>query len=72
VEPSVASELAGKAGVNADGGGLERGRGWNGGYGSRIAARLRELGERLPAEALSEADRDALRELSAASGPWRP
>jgi hypothetical protein len=47
-----------------DGGGLERGRGWNGGDGSRIGARLRELGERLPAEALSEADRNALRELT--------
>jgi hypothetical protein len=54
----------GQQGGQRDGGGLDRGRGWNGGDGARIAGRLRELGERLPGEALSEADRDALRELA--------
>ena len=46
------------------GGGDARGRGWNGGEGARIGSRLRELGERLPGEAISGADRDALRELA--------
>jgi hypothetical protein len=54
----------GQQGGQRDGGGIDRGRGWNGGDGARIAGRLRELGERLPGEALSEADRDALRELA--------
>ena len=54
----------GQQGGQRDGGGMDRGRGWNGGDGARIAGRLRELGERLPGEALSEADRDALRELA--------
>ena len=54
----------GQQGGQRDGGGMDRGRGWNGGDGARIAGRLRELGERLPGEALSEADRDALRELT--------
>jgi hypothetical protein len=53
-----------RGGGQRDGGGMDRGRGWNGGDGARIAGRLRELGERLPGEALSEADRDALRELT--------
>lgn len=57
-------QAGGQGGGQRDGGGLERGRGWNGGDGSRIGARLRELGERLPTEALTEADRDALRELT--------
>ena len=46
------------------GGRADIGRGWNGGEGARIGSRLRELGERLPGEAISGADRDALRELA--------
>ena len=53
-----------RGGAQAARGGDDRGRGWNGGEGARIGSRLRELGERLPGEAMTGADRDALRELA--------
>lgn len=53
-----------RGGAQAARGGDDRGRGWNGGEGARIGSRLRELGERLPGEAITGADREALRELA--------
>ena len=53
-----------RGGGQQAGGGADSGRGWNGGEGARIGSRLRELGERLPGEAMTGADRDALRELA--------
>jgi len=62
-------QAGGQQGGSQQGGGRDdRGRGWNGGEGARIGSRLRELGERLPGEALTGADRDALRELAQRAG----
>jgi len=62
-------QAGGQQGGSQQGGGRDdRGRGWNGGEGARIGNRLRELGERLPGEALTGADREALRELAQRAG----